>query len=308
MSGRNCFLILGGGAIGSVVAAALSERCLGRVTLVGRRAHVGAVMDPGLVLEGFRPGRWVIPATETVEHSLEDTLVVVTVKAFDLDQTLRAIRPFLCPTTALWLLQNGHGIRPLALEALQGTPLAPERIFLGIVAMGATFLAPGRVRFLGGNVRAEAALAETPWAGDLRELFIPVTFSATIEHDLWTKLLVNAVVNPLSLLLRADNRTLTDARFDALKEAILCEGRAIAAAEGCPVPVDAPFVNRFITSDNRSSMLQDFLSGRPSEIDFLNGALVRLGEKHSIGTPVNRMIADLVRAALAVRDAAGGGS
>ena len=303
MSGLPRFLILGGGAIGSVVAAALSERCPGRVVLIGRRDHVAAVAGPGLVLEGFREGHWVIPAAEAVTAPLEETLVVVTVKAFDLAGALRSLGPWLRPSSAVWCLQNGYGIRNVAREALAGTPVDGKGIHRGIVALGATFLAPGRVRFLGGNIRAEASLAETVWIDDLRRLFIPVTLSQAIERDAWTKLLVNSVVNPLSLLLRADNRTLTDPRFDPLKEAILGEGRAVAAAEGFPTPVDAPFVNRFITSDNRSSMLQDFLAGRQTELEFLNGALVRLGEKYGLATPVNRTVAELVRAALAVRDA-----
>jgi 2-dehydropantoate 2-reductase len=123
-----------------------------------------------------------------------------------------------------------------------------------------------------------------------------VEASRDIGRDLWTKLLVNAVINPLSVLLQGHNRLVAEARFDALKEPILAEGRAVAAAEGVALAVDAAFVNRFVTSDNITSMLQDFRRGRPSEIDFINGAIAARGRKHGIATPVNDYIVSLIKA------------
>lgn len=295
-------VILGGGAIGSVIAAALAGRPGLEPLLVGRRDHVRAIREQGLRVDGLLDAPVFPAASEEIDFALEDTLLVVTVKAVALDESLRRLAPFLRPTTAVLLLQNGYGIKELALEALRGLAVPVENVFTGIVAMGATLIGPGEVRCFGGNIRVEPAFATTPWFALLGGLKVRVEASRDIRRDLWTKLLVNSVINPLSVLLQGHNRLVAEARFDALKSPILGEGVAVAAAEGVEIRMDAAFVNRFVTSDNITSMLQDFRRGRPSEIDFLNGAIARLGEKHGIPTPVNAFVTALIHALEARRD------
>ena len=135
----------------------------------------------------------------------------------------------------------------------------------------------------------------------MQGLAFKVEKSRDIRRDLWTKLLVNAVINPLSVLLQARNRMVAEERFDGLKSTILAEGNAVAAGEGVEIKVDTAFVNSFIRSDNATSMLQDYWRGRPGEIDFINGAIVRLGKKHGMPTPVNAFIVDLIKALEALR-------
>jgi 2-dehydropantoate 2-reductase len=289
-------VVLGGGAIGSVIAAALAQKPGLEPLLVGRAAHVQAINEHGLAADGMFEAPVRLAASEAIDFPLDDALLAVTVKAVDLEATLRGLAPWLRPTTSLLLLQNGHGIRELALRALRGTPMDPERVFIGIVAMGATFVGPGRVRCFSGNIRFEPAFAATPFFELFGGLRIKTEVSRDIERDLWTKLLVNTVINPLSLLLQGLNRQVAEGRFDHLKGPIIEEGVRVAAAEGVQVAVDTAFVNRFITSDNITSMLQDYRRGRRTEIDFLNGAIVALGRKHAIPTPVNAFVTELVRA------------
>ncbi len=296
-----CVVILGGGAIGSVVAAALAQKPGQETVLVGRRDHVRAIQERGLKVSGMLAEPVMLEAREAVDRPLDDTLLVVTVKAVDLEKALVGIAPFLRPTSAVLLLQNGLGIKDLALKALAGTAVASGSVFIGIVAMGVTFTAPGEVRCFGGNIRVEPAFAGTPFFDLLLGLPLKVEKSNDIHKDLWTKLLVNAVINPLSVLLQGHNRLVAETRFDALKEPILAEGRAVAVAEGVPLDVDAAFVNRFVTSDNITSMLQDFRRGRPTEIDFINGGIVTAGRKHGIATPVNEFIAVLIHALESLR-------
>lgn len=289
-------VILGGGAIGSVIAAALAAQPGLEPLLVGRRDHVRAIRERGLRVDGLLDAPVFLAASEEVDFALDDTLLAVTVKAVDLEASLRRLAPFLRPTTTVLLLQNGYGIRELALEALRGLAVAPERVFIGIVAMGATMIAAGEVRCFGGNIRVEPAFAATPWFALLDGLKVRVEASRDIRRDLWTKLLVNSVINPLSVLLQGHNRLVAEARFDDLKSPILDEGVAVAAAEGVAIHMDAAFINRFVTSDNITSMLQDFRRGRPSEIDFLNGAIAGLGKKHGRPAPVNAFVAALIKA------------
>jgi 2-dehydropantoate 2-reductase len=293
---RPRLVILGGGAIGSVVAAALAAAPGREPLLVGRRDHVRAIREHGLRVDGLLEGPASLAASEEVGFPLDNALLIVAVKAVDLEASLRRLAPFLRPTTAVLLLQNGYGIRDLARKALYGLPVPAANVFIGIVAMGATFIGPGEVRCFGGNIRVEPAFAATPWFALLGGLKIRVEASRDIRRDLWTKLLVNSVINPLSVLLQGHNRLVAATHFDALKSPILAEGVAVAAAEGIEITMDAAFVNRFVSSDNITSMLQDFRRGRPSEIDFLNGAIAALGEKHGIPTPVNAFVAALIHA------------
>jgi 2-dehydropantoate 2-reductase len=289
-------VILGGGAVGSVIAAALAAKPGPETLLVGRRDHVRAIRAQGLRVDGLLDKPVRLDACEEIDFPLDDTLLIVTVKAVDLEASLRRLAPFLRPTTSLLLLQNGLGIRELALEALAGQPVLQERVYIGIVAMGATFIGPGEVRCFGGNIRVEPAFAATPWLGLLGGLKLKVEVSRDIGRDLWTKLLVNAVINPLSVILQGHNRLVAEARFDALKGPILAEGAAVAAAEGFELNIDAAFVNRFVSSDNITSMLQDFHRHKPTEIDFINGAIAARGEKHGIAMPVNRFVVALIKA------------
>ncbi len=294
-------VILGGGAIGSVLAAAVARKEGQQAILIGRRDHVRAINGNGLTVDGMFAAPVSLEAREQVDFPLDDALLIVTVKAGGLEAALTDVGPFLRSTTAVLLLQNGLGIRDLALEALQGTAVPASHIFIGIVAMGVTFIGPGEVRCFGGNIRVEPDFAATPFFDLLSDLPVKVEKSRDIARDLWTKLLVNAVINPLSVLLQGHNRLVAEARFDPLKEPILAEGCAVAAAEGVPLTIDAAFVNRFVTSDNITSMLQDFRRGRPSEIDFINGGIVAAGKKRGIPTPANEYLVALIKALEALR-------
>ncbi len=294
VSGR--VVILGGGAIGSVLAAALAQKPGQQTILIGRRDHVRVISENGLKVDGMFAEPVALAAREQVDFPLDDTLLVVTVKAGGLEAALATAAPFQRPTTAVLLLQNGLGIKELALAALDGTPVNGANIFIGIVAMGVTFIGPGEVRCFGGGIRVESAFAATPSFDLLLGTPVRLEKSRDIARDLWTKLLVNAVINPLSVLLQGHNRLVAEGRFDALKGPILAEGRAVAAAEGIDLAVDAAFVNRFVTSDNITSMLQDFRRGRPTEIGFINGGIVAAGKKHGIPTPVNGFVVALIQA------------
>jgi len=289
-------VILGGGAIGSVIAAASARKAGQETILVGRRDHVRAIAAKGLKVDGMFAAPVSLEAREAIDFPLDETLLAVTVKAVDLEAALAGVGPFLRPTTAVLLLQNGLGIRELALETLRGTPVPGGSVFIGIVAMGVTFIGPGEVRCFGGSIRVEPALAATPFFDLISGLPVKVEKSRDIRRDLWTKLLVNAVINPLSVLLQGHNRLVAEARFDPLKMPILSEGCAVAAAEGVELKIDAAFVNRFVTSDNITSMLQDFRRGRPTEIGFINGAIVAAGRKHGIPAPVNEFVTALIHA------------
>ena len=80
-----------------------------------------------------------------------------------------------------------------------------------------------------------------------------------------------------------------------MKEALLNEGRAVARSEGYGISLSVADINSYIRSDNRTSMLQDYFRKRPNEIDFINGAVIRIGEKNGISVSTNKIIYDIVK-------------
>lgn len=289
-------VVLGGGAIGSVIAAALSRKPDHSVLMVGRKAQVEAVRARGLRVVGKGDERFDFDAREGVDAPLDATLVLLTVKTHQIAPSLSAIAPRLRRNTVLLLLENGHGIKEAALAALAGSAVSPENVHQGIVAMGVTLLEPGVARFFGGGIRFERSFLASGFGDVFDGTFLKSGASDDFRKDVWSKLLVNCVVNPLSVLIRGRNNSVSDPRLDPLKERIVREVLAVAAAEGVPLDRDVAFVNRFITSDNVTSMLADVLRGRKTEIDFLNGAIVALGRAHGVPTPANELLVLLVEA------------
>ena len=118
---------------------------------------------------------------------------------------------------------------------------------------------------------------------------------------MWGKLVVNAGINALTALLRVPNGALAaSAEARALMASAIAEAAAVAQARGTPLPYDNPLAHTLAiaqaTSANHSSMLQDVLRGSPTEIDAINGAVEREGQRLGVPTPVNSMLAALVRA------------
>ncbi len=194
----------------------------------------------------------------------------------------------------LLTLQNGLGNREI-LEAEAGR----GRVGLGVTTAGATVLAPGWVRgfpaptLLGDDGAGRAARV----AALFREAGLACDVSPDIDSVAWRKLAVNCAINPLSALAGVVNGALLerpDAR--AQLEAAAREAGAVATALGVALaadPVALAVETAHRTAGNRSSMLQDLDRGVRTEIDAINGAVVALGQRLGVSTPVN---AELVRA------------
>src|SRR6266540_934826 len=185
--------------------------------------------------------------------------------------------------TLVVTLQNGVGNRELLAETL-GAGCVGQ----GVTALGATLIGPGRVRHAGQGATVFGAAPDP--AG-----------MAALDALVWGKLVVNVGINALTALLHVPNAALADAPAarELLAEAV-AEAVAVAAARGTPLPYADPLEHVLAvaraTGANRSSMLQDAMRGSPTEIDTINGAVVREGQRLGVPTPVNRLLAALVRA------------
>lgn len=291
-------VVMGAGAIGKLVTAGLL-RAGCEVRLLARRPEQArSLRDNGLVV--IRPDgeEIVLPVAATTDMPADCVdLVILAVKSFDTEQAARQIAR-MPGTPAVLSLQNGLGNG----EALAAA-LGAERVLLGLATYGATSLSDHKVAARGeGEFVLGGYGGNHPAAGKLSALFAEAGWKVRIGEDMrkevWKKALVNIGINPVTAIYRVTNGEilerpeLRETAVAAVKEA----GRVAQALGVLGEAEAAEGVGRMLqvceqTAANRSSMLQDVEKGRRTEIDSLNGAVVRLGQELSVETPVNRELA-----------------
>jgi 2-dehydropantoate 2-reductase len=256
---------------------------------LARGATAATIAARGTVrVEGLVHGDWPV-ALAPAMGPLAPGPVIVAVKAYDLEDTLRALAPRLGTEHEVMLLQNGLGVRS-----------AGERVLGRAVTRGVTFLAaerlaPAEVRF---NAAGKTYVPQSSTGAALwREADLPCDTVADIDLYVWRKLAINAVINPLSALLGVENGALVPlaGTSRALVEELTAVARAHGIALDAQETLEKVFASIQQTARNPSSMLQDLRNGRPTEIDWINGAIVRAGESAEVGTPRHRLLTELVR-------------
>ena len=302
-------LILGAGALGSVLGGFLAKAGHD-VTLLGRAWHLDVVRQDGLRISGLwgehRVKRLAVATrTEEVTAAPPFDWIFVCVKAHQTAEAAAQLKTWLGPSTFICAFQNGLG----NYEALLQT-VPPERLALGRVIFGVE-IEPGRVRV---TVFADEVLIGSPdakfpgtqaaaLAAELQESGIPARATATILLSLWAKVLYNCALNGFSALLEVPyGKLLERPETKRLMRTIIEEAYRVAAAHRIRLePSKAGayaelLFSRLIpdTAGHHSSMLQDLRHGRPTEIDALNGAIVRLGREAGVDAPVNALVTRLV--------------
>ena len=307
--------IIGPGALGCLLAAKFSLAGE-EVWLVDYRpARAQFLNRRGLVLH--TPGGTAVPVPVKAGGAGEvgaADLTILTVKAHQTGAAVRDLPVLLGAGGLALTLQNGLGnLEEMARVA------GPARLVGGASILGATKLGEGEVLLAGlgptyvgppanslvsaGEVEAVAAL--------FRKAGLPCEVRGDIEAVLWEKLLVNVGINPLTALLRVKNGALPEMPPAwELAVAAAAETLAVARASGTELHVDPETRLREVctaTAANRSSMLQDVLNGRRTEIEALNAQVITRGESYAIPTPVNRFLTQLIRALEVVQEKGGGG-
>jgi 2-dehydropantoate 2-reductase len=289
----NPILIVGTGALATLFAARLSAAGAD-VTMLGSWTDgLAALTARGAELDGRAFPVRVAAGPETCRGA---RLALVLVKAWQTERAARQLAACLADDGLAVTLQNGLG-NDAALARLLG----PQRVVAGVTTLGATLSGPGRAVSGGaGPVTLEAHPRLPGLESLLRRAGFDVRVAADVRALVWGKLAVNAAINPLTALLRVRNGELLEmpsARM--LMGALAGEAGAVAESLGVALPAPGPVrsaeeVARR-TAQNRSSMLQDVLRGAPTEVDAINGAIVREGERQGVATPVNRAVWRLVR-------------
>jgi len=292
-------LIDGTGALASLFAARLIPASV-RVTMLGtwpeglqalKGEGVHLVRDDGT--EEVHPVR----VTEDPADAMGARLALVLVKSWQTERVARQLATCLHPNGLALTLQNGLGNH----ETL-ANHLGADRVAMGVTTTGATLLGPGQVRPGGSGV---ISMQDHPRLEPITALLREAGFELEITQDakslVWSKLVINAAINPLTALLDVPNgELLARPPVRSLMGSLAKEAAAVAAAQGIPLtfpdPVAAAENVARRTATNCSSMLQDVRRGAPTEIDAICGAIVQAGELHGVPTPVNRTLWRLVKA------------
>jgi 2-dehydropantoate 2-reductase len=297
MSDKPSILIVGTGAMAGLFGGRLASHA--EVTLLGSWADgLEALRSHGIRLQ--ENGN-TVTARVKVTHDPSDCKgalhALVLVKSWQTQVAGEMLADCLAPEGVALTLQNGLGNIEL-LEAAIGA----ERAALGITTCGATLLGPGKVRAGGAGPTYVAPHQRLePLVDVLQTAGFEVHASPDLESLVWGKLAVNAGINALTALLEIRNGELLERpNARALMNEAAQETARVAEAKGIKLPYDDPVdqaegvAER--TAENESSMLQDVHRSAPTEVDWINGAVVREGERQGVPTPINRILWHLVRA------------
>jgi 2-dehydropantoate 2-reductase len=310
--------VLGSGSVGLAIAATYAQAGQ-NVTLLTRGAALPALRLSGITVSGVSGDHQIAPqrlkVTDAAHPDPQDIacdVLIVATKAYQvqdvLEQLMQNAAPGVAPRAVL-LLQNGWGS---ADEARAMLP-AETAVFSSIMMIGIERRSSAHVNV---NVQASPIRVGTLFAAApdlMREAvelgkagFLPMTYEDPVEPAILNKFLFNTCLNAIGAITRmtygelVSNEHTRHLITQVADETI----RVIGAERQCALAPDgATYVEKALTpfvlpkaAAHRSSMLQDVEAGRRTEIDYLNGAVVRLGRRHRTPTPSNEAVASLIRA------------
>ena len=309
-------LIVGVGGVGGYVGARLAAAGHD-VWLLARGDNLRALRSEGLRLESDH-GDLALPTVNATDDAADcgpADAVVFCVKAYDNEAAAGAMTPAVAAGTSITSLQNG-----VENEAFLSERFPEATILGGVARIEAWREAPGEFRQRGPQNRLLVGAfrpQELPEAEALAAAFadtgIEFVVTSDIESELWFKLMSICAVGGVTAFCRCTiGEARTDERLRGMLEGTLEEAQAVATARGIALPPDPvprllSYYDDVLDGRLKSSMCRDVEAGRPLEVWWLNGAVVRFGEQEGVATPVNREILDallpLHEAAMAARAA-----
>ncbi len=287
--------VMGAGAVGCYYGAMLA-RAGHEVVLIGRPAHVEAVRARGLRLEAQSFDEHVPMAASTGPDAVRGAdLVLFCVKSTDTEAAAAQIAPHLAPGALVLTLQNGVDNDERARSVLRSHEVAAAVVYVATGMAG-----PGHVKH---NGRGELVIAPSARGEEvaqaLRAAGVPTEISDNVRGALWAKLVLNCAYNALSAITQLPYGVLVrNEGVPGVLRDVVAECLAVARAEGVTIPgdIDAAVAGIARTMPAQfSSTAQDLARGKRSEIDHLNGFVLRRGEALGVPVPANRLLWTLVR-------------
>jgi 2-dehydropantoate 2-reductase len=286
--------VMGAGAVGCYYGGMLA-RAGHDVVLIGRPQHVEAVKRQGLRLETQTVDERIRVSASTEASAVQGAqLVLFCVKSTDTESGAAAVKPHLAPDALVLSLQNGVE------NADRLRALLSQEVAAAVVYIGTEMAGPGHVRHHGrGELVIEPSKASDDVARVLITAGVPTDISDNVRGALWAKLILNCAYNALSAITQLPYGQLVKGEgVTAVLRDIVDECLAVAKADGVTIPGDVDAAVRKIAETvpgQYSSTAQDLARGKRSEIDHLNGLILRRGEVLGIATPANRLLHAIVK-------------
>jgi len=288
--------IIGAGGIGGYLGAKLvgADR---PVTLIARGAHLQAIREQGLRLSEPQGDMTVRPEiTDDPSKAGKADLVILAVKGQDLPAAIEAARPMVSEGTRVLPFQNGVEAAGMVADAY-----GSDAALIGVARIFANITAPGVVTRYGDlrsfTIGDAQGRQDDPFVAELRATLaaagVDVPEVADVRVDQWTKFLMFNAISSLTAAARTRMGTIRQTPgLWAMVEGLVAETAAVARARGVPLPEDAEqkvidAISR-MPSETRASTAHDLEQGKPLEIDWICGAVARLGQASGVDTPLSR--------------------
>lgn len=298
------FGILGAGAMGCLFGGHLAEAGHEVVLVDIWKDHIDAINQRGLIITGISGDRTItnIKGKTNPEDAGICDVVIVFVKSTHTLTAIEGAISMIGTDTAVITLQNGVGNVDSMAQVVN-----PAQILAGVTSHGAALTGPGDVKHAGkgdsklGELSGEITDRAKTIAEALTMAGLKTETTDNVIGIIWSKLLINVGINALTAILGVTNGRLVEIKpseeilEDAVKEALM-----VTKTKGIKILYDDAISHTKnvcrLTSQNKSSMLQDVINGRQTEIDFINGAIVKEGKALGIQTPTNELLYKLIKA------------
>ncbi len=294
--------IVGPGAMGCLMAHYLSKSKEELWILDKDKERSSIINSGGIYVEGISGKNHIkIKTTIDAKEIGPVDLVIICVKSYDTKAATKEIIPLIANHTSVLTLQNGIGNIEIISEVV-----GADKVIGGVTNEGATLIDTAKIKHAG---KGETVIGRIDGTIPvemryIRELFNKIGLETRISRDikslLWSKLIVNVGINALTAITRLNNGQLTE--FEGTRKIMrdaVTEAVKVAKRKRIKLIYDDPLAKVEAvceaTSTNISSMLQDVLRKQRTEIDFINGVIVRLGQEMSLPTPINTILLDLVK-------------
>lgn len=296
--------IIGSGAMGSLFGGFLEKTTTPTLYDLNTR-HIQAIQENGLIMQ-FPDSTRAVPvrATDQAESiGAMDAVILFVKHPFTEQALLDGLKSAITPDTLVVSLQNGLGNADI-----MARHLAPDQIVYGLSTLTSDITAPGHI-----HVTCSLELPTLMWPLNnapcdtlqtlcqrMNQAGLNTSLSQSVETDIWMKLLVNASLNSLCAITRKTvGGVVNHAGTRELLHQIVYETADVAQAKGLPISRQAAIEHVLHVAENTMShvpsMAIDIMNQKPTEIEAINGAIVREGERLHIPTPATRYAAELVR-------------
>lgn len=295
-------VVLGAGAVGCFFGGMLA-RAGKEVLLIARDNHVQAINKSGLLMEFQSSQEYVaIQASSNMEDIAGADLILCCVKSPDTERVMREIKDLIKPDTLILSLQNGVD------NAERISQVVPNHAISAVVYVATGMAGDGHVKHFG---RGELIIGRVGGHENISteleqicDLFlsaqIPCTVSNNIQRELWLKFLVNCSYNGISAIgqITYGEMAQQENTWKLIKD-LTSEFLLVAHQEKIDISLaEAQMVNEQIAktmANQRSSTAQDLMRRKPTEIDYLNGLIVRKAKQHGLNVPNHQAIYALVK-------------